>query len=238
MPQNKMFYGSPEIHTAGIIWLQGWMHGTSLEFRQGLMKIATFEVGFDTKTGDPAPANKCYSLDKNFWGMLKPSKRPTTGTGGRPTNDGASNVVYNVYPSYWACGKDIYLWLKYNNAPESLYKTTNPTDVIQFCQDNSYNPRMIGAHSNVPTERVAKSLSEGRNRLLVMIAIFTSLTIFLLSRYFKGSTKAKFLRLIGPLKAFASKTTTRVRRRVGTRIGRVRRRMTGTRTRRRTTKKG
>jgi len=231
MAQNKTFYGSPEIHTAGIIWLQGWMHSTSFEFRQGLMKIATFEIGFDTKTGEPGPANKCYASDKNFWGMLKPSKRPTTGTGGRSTNDGVANVVYNVYPSYWACGKDIYLWLKYNNAPDSLYKTTNPNDVIQFCQDNKYNAHMMGAHSNVPNERVANSLTAGRNRLLVMIAIFTSLTIFLLSRYFKGSTKAKFLRFIGPLKAFASRTTTRVRRRVGTRVARVRRTMSRRRTR-------
>jgi hypothetical protein len=223
MSQNNFIFGSPAVHVGGIIWLQGWMHGTSIEFRQGLMKIATFECGFNQSTGEPAPSNKCYALDKNFWGMLQPSQRPTTGIGGRATNDGVANVKYNIYPSYWACGKDIYLWLKYNNAPASLYTTNNPTDVIQFCQDKGYNAHMIGAHSSVPTERVDNYLTSGRNRIIVMTIIFTSLTVFLLSRIFKGAKRTKFLRAIGPLKAFASKTTTRARRKTRVAVGRVRR---------------
>ena len=71
---------------------------------------------------------------------------------------------------------------------------------------------MIPNHGAVSTDKVDTFINKGKMRVIVMSLIMTSLTIFTLSRIFKGSTKTKFMKAIGPLKLFASKSATRVRR--------------------------
>lgn len=208
---TKFLMGAPAIHIGGILWTQSILNGWSKGFIEGLMKISTFEIGYDD-SGEPASTNKCYYLDKNAFGMLLPSVRKTTAIGSRSTNDGVNNVKYAVYSSYWSSVKDVILWLEYNNAPASLYKTTEPMDVIVFAENKSWNSNMIPNHGAVSTDKVDTFINKGKMRVIIMTLVMTSLTIFTLSRIFKGSTKTKFMKAIGPLKLFASKSATRVRR--------------------------
>ena len=208
---SKVIMGSPAVHIGGILWAQSVLNGWSQGFIQGLMKISTFEIGYGDD-GEPASTNKCYYLDKNPWGMLFPSVRPTTAISSRSTNDGVNNVKYAVYKSYWSAVKDVALWLQYNKAPDSLYKTSDPLDVVKFCEQKNWNTNMVSNHGNVPTAKVEGFIKNGKTRVLIMSVVMTSLTIFTLSRIFKGPTRTKFLKAIGPLKVLAGKTTSRVRR--------------------------
>lgn len=208
---SKVIMGSPAVHIGGILWTQSVMNGWSQGFIEGLLKISTFECGFD-ESGEPASTNKCYYLDKNPWGMLFPSVRPTTAISSRATNDGVNNVKYAVYKSYWSAVKDVVLWLQYNKAPDSLFKTSDPLDVVTFCESKGWNTSMVQNHGNVSTDKVRGFIAKGKTRVIIMAVVMTSVTIFTLSRIFKGSTKTKFLKAIGPLKVFASKTAMRTRR--------------------------
>ena len=178
---------NPAQHIGGILWIQGNMNGYSSASICGLMKISMFELGIQPD-GKPSSKNTTYKQDNNAFGMSFPVKRPTKAKESRTLSDGNTSAVF---ASVWDSVADTFLWFKYHNIPDNIKKADNCDAIIDFAQSKSWIADMSN-YKKLSTDEATKFINDGRNALLVRVAVFTSISIIVLGAFLKKSNRVKY----------------------------------------------